>query len=222
MFRIAHTEAGWLAGAGKKVIAYIPEMVEPELMYKLFHAVVGNLDDLINSLNVDKDRSSGKNHKIGLNPWVGENPKVLILGTMAGDTSIAAQAYYADPRNPFWKLMEEIFQPSVEDLSKGRKAFITGRGIALWDCIKSGVRLDSSDASFYSKSLKGNDIQSFLNDHPSIHTIILNGSSTTVRYFNLYCNITQPIQVIALPSTASMITYKNKVEEWSILKELLK
>ena len=44
--RSAHTEAGWMAGRGKKVIAYIPEMVEPELMYKLFDTVVGNLDDL--------------------------------------------------------------------------------------------------------------------------------------------------------------------------------
>ncbi|MBQ9450173.1 MAG: hypothetical protein IJU34_02500 [Bacteroidales bacterium] len=48
--RSAHTEAGWMAGSGKKVIVYIPEMVEPELMYKLFHAVVGNLDDLIHNL----------------------------------------------------------------------------------------------------------------------------------------------------------------------------
>ena len=48
--RSAHTEAGWMAGAGKRVIAYIPEMVEPELMYKLFDAVVGNLEDLLKSI----------------------------------------------------------------------------------------------------------------------------------------------------------------------------
>ena len=48
--RSAHTEAGWMAGSGKRVIAYIPEMVEPELMYKLFDAVVGTLDDLIEKL----------------------------------------------------------------------------------------------------------------------------------------------------------------------------
>ena len=36
-----------MTGAGKRVIAYIPEMVEPELMYKLFDRVVGNLDDLV-------------------------------------------------------------------------------------------------------------------------------------------------------------------------------
>ena len=48
--RSAHTEAGWLAGHGRRVIVYIPEMVEPELMYKLFDRVVDNLDDLCKTL----------------------------------------------------------------------------------------------------------------------------------------------------------------------------
>ena len=49
--RSAHTEAGWMAGVGKKVVVFIPEMVEPELMYKLFDAVVGTLDDLVRCLS---------------------------------------------------------------------------------------------------------------------------------------------------------------------------
>lgn len=48
--RSAHTEAGWMAGRGRKVVVYIPEMQEPELMYKLFDKVVGSLDDLTESL----------------------------------------------------------------------------------------------------------------------------------------------------------------------------
>lgn len=48
--RSAHTEAGWMAGKGKRVIVYIPEMVEPELMYKLFDDVVGDIDSLIIAL----------------------------------------------------------------------------------------------------------------------------------------------------------------------------
>ena len=44
--RSAHTEAGWMSGAGKKVIAYMPEKQEPELMYKLFDAIVTTLDDV--------------------------------------------------------------------------------------------------------------------------------------------------------------------------------
>ena len=39
-----------MAGAGRKVVAYIPEMGEPELMYKLFDSVVGTLDDIVAAL----------------------------------------------------------------------------------------------------------------------------------------------------------------------------
>ena len=49
--RSAHTEAGWMAGRGNRVIVFIPEMVEPELMYKLFDRVVGSLDELAGCLS---------------------------------------------------------------------------------------------------------------------------------------------------------------------------
>lgn len=49
--RSAHTEAGWFAGRGCKTIAYIPEMQEAELMYKLFSAVTGSLDELVDLLS---------------------------------------------------------------------------------------------------------------------------------------------------------------------------
>ena len=49
--RSAHTEAGWMAGKGKRVIVYIPEMQEPELMYKLFDSVVDSLTDLTQRLS---------------------------------------------------------------------------------------------------------------------------------------------------------------------------
>ena len=58
-------EAGWMAGAGKKVLVYIPEMMEPELMYKLFDGVCGSLDELTEALSAARragglipDRSS--------------------------------------------------------------------------------------------------------------------------------------------------------------------
>ena len=50
--RSAHTEAGWFAGQGKKVYAYIPDKdsFEPELMYKLFTKVCISLEELISEL----------------------------------------------------------------------------------------------------------------------------------------------------------------------------
>lgn len=48
--RSAHTEAGWFAGKGRRVIAYLPEKIEPELMYKLFDGVACNMDEVVEQL----------------------------------------------------------------------------------------------------------------------------------------------------------------------------
>lgn len=45
--RSAHTEAGWMKGSGKQTIAYIPEMQEPELMYKLFDLITESIDSIL-------------------------------------------------------------------------------------------------------------------------------------------------------------------------------
>jgi len=39
-----------MAGTEKKVIAFLPEIEELELMYKLFHNIVGSLDDLLSAV----------------------------------------------------------------------------------------------------------------------------------------------------------------------------
>ena len=39
-----------MKGSGKKVIVYIPEMQEAELMYKLFDLVSGNMDEILEFL----------------------------------------------------------------------------------------------------------------------------------------------------------------------------
>ncbi|MCR5191351.1 MAG: nucleoside 2-deoxyribosyltransferase domain-containing protein [Bacteroidales bacterium] len=46
--RSAHLEAGWMKGAGKKVIAFIPpsETIEPELMYGLLDGIALNIQEL--------------------------------------------------------------------------------------------------------------------------------------------------------------------------------
>ncbi len=44
--RSAHNEAGWMAGAGKKVIAYIPDKEDPELMYKMFDCITYDLEEV--------------------------------------------------------------------------------------------------------------------------------------------------------------------------------
>ena len=56
--RSAHTEAGWFAGRGKMTIAYIPERQEPELMYKLFDAVVSSIEEALEVMNHERHENA--------------------------------------------------------------------------------------------------------------------------------------------------------------------
>lgn len=49
--RSAHTEAGWMAGAGKKVIAYIPDKEDPELMYKMFDCITDSMEGVFKAID---------------------------------------------------------------------------------------------------------------------------------------------------------------------------
>ena len=85
--RSAHLEAGWMAGAGKRVVAYIPldVNIEPELMYSIVDYIaigINELEDIITfkSLLPDTERnvmeflgidSIGElSRKLNENPWV--------------------------------------------------------------------------------------------------------------------------------------------------------
>ena len=50
--RCAHLEAGWMKGAGKKVVAHIPsfERTEPELMYAMLDAIALSEIELVKIL----------------------------------------------------------------------------------------------------------------------------------------------------------------------------
>jgi len=49
--RSAHTEAGWMKGAGKKVFVYSPVRQEPELMYKIYDGLFAGEHDIINEFS---------------------------------------------------------------------------------------------------------------------------------------------------------------------------
>ena len=50
--RSAHAEAGWAAGAGKKVYVYLPprKQIEPELMYLMFDGITDTFAELAEML----------------------------------------------------------------------------------------------------------------------------------------------------------------------------
>ena len=180
----------------------------------------------------DKPKSTPlSDHKIGLSAWVGDSPKVLILGTMPGDNSLREQAYYCDTaHNSFWKIMYSLFEEKDDMMSN--RDFITSHNIALWDCVQSGIRKGSTDNGYDINSLIPNDIQSFLKEHPSIKTIVLNGKgkgskkhpSTTFLFKRFFSTIDFDGKIVLLSSTSNTcsLTSEEKLEEWSVISEFVK
>lgn len=157
-------------------------------------------------------------NKTGLAPWVGDSPKVLILGSLPSDESISQQAYYCNPRNFFWNIMRSLFREMEID----NKKFITSHGIALWDCIYSADRSGSLDSNIKEETVVYNNIEEFLVQHPTIRTIVFNGQKAE-KYFRKQ-NINIDCEKITLISTSSAAakSLEDRLDNWSIIKELVK
>lgn len=159
--------------------------------------------------------------KQGLEPWVGESPYVLILGTLPSDVSIKSQAYYQNKsHNSFYKIMECLFQRSV---GQSDMDFITSNHIALWDCMKKANRKGSLDANI--KDDIPNDIKAFLQIHPTITTVVLNGGLAKKKFYRNFpaSDFSERIKVIALISSSNAASkkFEEKLEEWRIVKDII-
>ena len=80
--RSANTEAGWMAGAGKRVFVYSTEKQEPELMYKIYERVLCSIDELT-ELFINKS-----NEMIIKQKGIDLNDQVRVVLTEYGANSI--------------------------------------------------------------------------------------------------------------------------------------
>ena len=159
--------------------------------------------------------------KHGLEAWCGETPYVLILGTLPGEKSLAAQAYYQNKSyNSFYKIMESLFerQSGMSD-----KDFIINNHIALWDCMKEAEREGSLDANI--KGYVANDVEKFLSQHPAITAIVLNGKKAKEAFEKHFSveELKHRYRILSLPSTSNSnsISFDEKLNSWRIIKEIV-
>ena len=112
--------------------------------------------------------------KEGLEPVVDDSSRILILGSLPSDASLAAGEYYANPRNHFWPILACIHDDPIGADYGSRRAFLRRYGIALWDVLKAAERKGSLDSNIRSPVI--NDLEGLIRKHPRIRAIGVNGT----------------------------------------------
>lgn len=156
------------------------------------------------------------------------NARVLILGSMPSQISLAQQQYYAHPRNAFWKIIASLFGFNAEARYVDKLLALQQHHIALWDVIERCERQGSLDSNITNASIISNDFASFLAQHSQITHIFFNGSKAYQEYQKrVVPQLPEHWQTLActrLPSTSpamASLTFEQKLAVWMQIKQLL-
>lgn len=107
--------------------------------------------------------------KYCLPPVFHEDAEILILGTMPGNDSIAADMYYANKSNHFWNYIYRILQPDYPvckcfDMTvpkEDRYELLKRNKIAVWDVVSDCLRGGNLDSKIIAPRF--NPIADFVN-----------------------------------------------------------
>ena len=137
-------------------------------------------------------------------PIVTADTRLLILGSLPGDRSLAAQRYYAHPQNQFWRLMSGVLGRDLVALDyAARLAALGAAHIGLWDVVASARREGSSDAAI--RDHIGNDLPGLIATLPHLRAVAFNGA-TAFRHGAKQLEGVANIALIALPSSSPLHT----------------
>jgi hypoxanthine-DNA glycosylase len=113
----------------------------------------------------------------GLAPVIAPDTRILILGSFPGARSLAAQQYYAHPRNQFWKLVGTLVD---EDLYKlpydERLPRLLAHRFGLWDVLAACEREGSLDSAI--RKPAANDFDRLKHLCPQLETVGFNGQAS--------------------------------------------
>lgn len=151
----------------------------------------------------------------GLPPIVGADAGVLILGNMPSVMSLAAQQYYGNPRNGFWRITGDIFGFDPSWPYHDRAAALCSSGVAVWDVLRLCRRHGSLDSAIEPDSMVANDFESFFDAQPDIERVVFNGAAAEKNFARLV-RIDRPLHYRRLPSTspAHTMRFEDKLRAW--------
>jgi hypoxanthine-DNA glycosylase len=158
-------------------------------------------------------------YALGFPPIIGDDPKILILGSLPGVASITQQQYYAHPQNAFWRILEALFQITANADYAVRCEQVKAAKLAIWDACHAAYRPGSLDSAISHETVIANDINGLLAQHQSIQLLAFNGNAAATL-FKKHSQLEHPVSTVILPSTSPAnagIPYAKKLEKWAVL-----
>jgi hypoxanthine-DNA glycosylase len=167
--------------------------------------------------------------KTCLEPIIGPQSRILILGTLPGDESLRLAQYYAGPDNHFWEILEAVYDETAGPSYKARIDFLKRKGLALWDVLHRAARSGSVDGNIRNGVV--NDFETFFAEYTSLKTVVFNGSKAEKLFRSLVCgkergetaNSLRFVRVASSSSTPGRYVppFEDKVTEWKAALNLI-
>jgi hypoxanthine-DNA glycosylase len=149
----------------------------------------------------------------GLLPVAGRDARLLVLGSFPGAASLAAQQYYAHPRNHFWPILGALWKVDLLALSYARRiAEVRRRGLAVWDVYAACRREGSLDSAI--EQAETNDLAGLAARLPKLAAIAHNGGESA-RAMRVTRALGLPVH--RLPSTSpanASWSFERKLVAW--------
>lgn len=135
-----------------------------------------------------------------LSPWVDDESRVLVLGTMPSPKSRARMMYYGHPQNRFWRTLATLWQEEVPTTPEAAHDFARRHHIALWDVLAACDIEGAADSTI--ADAVPNDVAELLARYPHITTVVTTGKKAEALYKE-HLLVQTDIAPLALPSTSA-------------------
>ena len=166
-------------------------------------------------------------HARSFPPLAEPSATTLILGSMPGLASLAAQQYYAHPRNAFWPIMGELVGAHAHLPYDQRVSALLAARIAVWDVLETCIRPGSLDGNILKQGLAANDFAKFFADHENVSRVVFNGAKAAQLFEALVIPSLGDLRLHrrTLPSTSpanASLRYADKLAAWRPIADELR